>query len=95
MGRPVMSDAGAIRSCFNHVRYRIITALRERTAAAQPLQREQDAAPGAMTFDGLVGIIRARGLILTGASQERREEDFIDSKECQQNPTSHRCSADP
>jgi hypothetical protein len=95
MGMPVMSDAGEIGAGFNHVRDRIVTAPCKRAAAAQPLQREQDTAPGAMTLDGLVGIIRARRVILAGASQERREEDFIDPKECQQNPTSHRCSTGP
>ena len=63
------------------LRHRIESALRERTAAQQPLDGEHAAAPRAVARDGFIRVIRAGRIKLAGAAEKRREQHHVQPDE--------------
>ena len=74
-------------SSLLHVRHRIESALCERPAAPEPLERQQRAAARAMPRNRFARIIRAGGMKLAGAAKERRKKRNVETDEQQQETT--------
>jgi hypothetical protein len=75
------AERGHIRFTFTGrviaIRNRVKASLRERAAAPQALEREDEAAAGAVARDRLVGVIGAGGIVLAGASEEGRQKNLV------------------
>ena len=55
----------------------ITSAAREWAAASEPLECKPGAAAGAVGFNGLQGVVRARRIKFAGAAEERPQSDLI------------------
>jgi hypothetical protein len=78
--------------CIVSIRHGIEAALGERAAASEALEGQQAAAASAVASDSFRRVIRAGGIKLAGASQERREKNLIQTDEREQEPRAERQS---
>jgi len=72
------------------IRHGIEAALGEWETASEALEGQQAAAASAVERDGFLRVIRAGGIKLAGASQERGEKNLIQPDEREQEPRAGR-----
>ncbi len=68
------------------IRHGIEAALGEWAAASEALEGQQGAAASAVASDGFMGVIRAGGIKLARASEERAKKNLIQPDEREQEP---------
>jgi hypothetical protein len=73
-----------------YVGHGIEAALGEWAAASETLQGKQSAAASAVQRDGFVGVIRAGGIKLARASEERAKKNLIQPDKREQKPRAGR-----
>ena len=57
--------------------HRIVAALAARVASRQSLRREQDALPNSMSLDSLLGVLRARWMVLAHGGHVGRHDTAV------------------